>query len=553
MNNALTKLAELYWDVQLEANPSIANLQGDHRFDDRIENVSEEEEQRVLDSYRGLLAEAESIDPSGLTDAGQITRRVLLFELETMIESTLSRQIEFNIDPMVGIHMMLVNYAPQFSAAEPVHADALVAKAAAAGPLLDQAMDRHRAGVAGGRTPPRISVEKALAQMEAYLASPIDQDPFMRMQPAASMGEADVAAWRDRIAEKVHEVVRPAMQRYRNAIAEEVLPHARPPEKSGLCWLPGGEEMYAREMHKYTTIRSTAEEVHQIGLDEVAALEGEYRAMGQAVFGTSDLDQIFDRLNDDESLRFDSSEEIISASQDAMERANAAAPEWFGRLPKTPCLVQAMPDIGAEDQPLAYYLQPAQDGSRPGIFFINTTEPTTRNRYESEALAFHEGVPGHHLQIAIAQELDGVPTFQRHALVTAYVEGWGLYSERLADEMGLYRGDIERLGILAYDSWRAGRLVVDTGIHALGWSRQQAIDYLAANSPLAANNIVNEVERYIGYAGQALAYKIFRLREGAEQTLGNQFDIKGFHDAVLGSGMVPLEALGDIVHSWSGA
>jgi uncharacterized protein (DUF885 family) len=218
--------------------------------------------------------------------------------------------------------------------------------------------------------------------------------------------------------------------------------------------------------------------------------------------------------------------------------------------------VAEVPGAGARDAPIAYYLPPAIDGSRPGSYFVNTNEPTTRTRYESEALAFHESIPGHHLQVAIAQELEGIPEFRKHALVTVYVEGWGLYTERLADEMGLYSGPIERMGMLSFDSWRAGRLVVDTGIHALGWSKQEAIDFLVENSPQALNNIENEVERYIGMPGQALAYmigrrEIMKLRADAKRVMGAGFDIQGFHDTVLGSGPVPLRILRSLVEDWA--
>jgi uncharacterized protein (DUF885 family) len=215
-----------------------------------------------------------------------------------------------------------------------------------------------------------------------------------------------------------------------------------------------------------------------------------------------------------------------------------------------------IPGAGAADAPLGFYLPPATDGSRPGTYFVNTTEPTTRTRYESEALAFHESIPGHHLQLAIAQELENVPEFRKHALVNVYVEGWGLYAERLADEMGLYSGDVARLGILSFDSWRAGRLVVDTGIHALGWSRQEAVDWMAANSPQALNNVANEIDRYIGWPGQALSYKIgqrelLRLRAEAQSAMGGRFDIRGFHDVVLGSGPVPIPVLQELVTTWA--
>jgi uncharacterized protein (DUF885 family) len=218
-------------------------------------------------------------------------------------------------------------------------------------------------------------------------------------------------------------------------------------------------------------------------------------------------------------------------------------------------VVVDIPAVAAKDATIAYYLPPAADGTRPGSYYVNVSEPTTRTKFESEVLAFHESIPGHHLQIAIAQELEGIPEFRRHAWITAYGEGWGLYTERLSDEMGLYSGDVERLGILSFDSWRACRLVVDTGMHALGWSRQEAIDYLMENSPQAPNNIVNEVDRYIAWPGQALAYKIgqreiARLREEARAALGVGFDIKDFHDVVLGSGPVPLPVLGGLVEDW---
>lgn len=296
-------------------------------------------------------------------------------------------------------------------------------------------------------------------------------------------------------------------------------------------------------------------EIHQIGLDEIASLEDEYRQLGDDVLGTTDLVEIYERLRSDPALRFETPEQVQEQAERATARANESTPDWFGRLPVADCVVQPIPEPGAKEAPLAYYLPPADDGSRPGIFFINLTEPSTRTRYESEALAFHEGVPGHHFQLAIAQELEGLPAFRRNGLVTVYVEGWGLYCERLADEMGLYSSDLERLGILSFDSWRAGRLVVDTGLHALGWSRQQAIDYLLENSPQAPNNIENEVDRYIGYTGQALAYKIgqreiFRLRDEAKRTMGDRFDIKGFHDTVLGSGPMPLDLLAELVSEW---
>jgi len=257
-------------------------------------------------------------------------------------------------------------------------------------------------------------------------------------------------------------------------------------------------------------------------------------------------------------MHFETRDEVREMAEISLARARAAIPAWFGILPVADCLVVVMPEHEERHSTIAYYRQPALDGSRPGQYAINTWEPTTRPRYEAQVLAYHEAIPGHHLQLAISQELTELPDFRRHDGPTAYVEGWGLYTERLSDEMGLYSGDLDRIGVLSFDAWRACRLVVDTGMHALGWTRQQAIDFMLEHTVLAANNVVNEIDRYIVDPGQALAYKIgqreiLRLRAEAKATLGDRFDIRAFHDAVLGHGVVGLETLGEIVRDWTGS
>ncbi|MBK5222635.1 MAG: DUF885 domain-containing protein [Acidimicrobiia bacterium] len=261
-------------------------------------------------------------------------------------------------------------------------------------------------------------------------------------------------------------------------------------------------------------------------------------------------------MREDPGLRFGSADEIVSLAEATLERATAAMAGWFGRLPQAPCRVEPVPQFLAADAPGAYYFPPTADGSRPGTYFVNRRNPTDQSRVEAESIAFHEAIPGHHLQLALANELDGLPTFRRlDSGSTAYVEGWALYAERLADEMGLYSDDIARLGMLAGDSWRAGRLVVDTGIHALGWSRQRARDYLFERSPVGVDELEAEIDRYVAIPGQAVAYKtgqreIASLRAGAAAELGSRFDIAGFHDTVLGSGGVTLPVLGELVAGW---
>ncbi len=257
-------------------------------------------------------------------------------------------------------------------------------------------------------------------------------------------------------------------------------------------------------------------------------------------------------MREDPALHFSTREEVFETAVRSLERANAAVPEWFGRLPKAPCEVVRMPAHEEKHSTIAYYREPSPDGSRPGQHYINTYAPETRPRYEAETLAFHESVPGHHLQLAIMQELEDLPDFRRFDGTTAFIEGWGLYTERLSEEMGLLSGEVDRFGVLSFDAWRASRLVVDTGIHALGWTRQQAIDFMTAHTALGENNIANEVDRYIAWPGQALAYKlgqleILRLRSEAQARQGDRFDIRRFHDAVLGGGALPLPVLRQVV------
>jgi uncharacterized protein (DUF885 family) len=557
VNQELDKLAGDYWDYVLSTSPTSALLLGDHRYDREMEQFSRQAEDEQIERISGFAAAASAIPDGGLTADERITKQVLIEEATGHANELRSRTAEFDISPSWGFHIELPQFAGQFPLAERAHAEALVVKWSKVGHTIDQLIHRLRQGVARDRTPPISSVEKSIVQIDQYLATPITDDPFVTVPAPPSFTHDQIEAWRDQLVRQVVDVIRPAYERYHHELVAAVAPMARPGEKAGVRWLADGEEVYARAIRRYTSLDLTPLEIHNIGLEEIARLEDEYQEMGKAVLATTDLTEIYDKLRNDPDLRFADGAQVVAAAQEAMDRARAAIPDWFGRLPRADCVMAEIPEQAAKDSPIAYYLPPATDGSRPGTYFINTTEPTTRTRFESEVLAFHESIPGHHLQIAIAQELEGIPEFRKHALMTVYVEGWGLYTERLADEMGLYSTPLTRMGMLSFDSWRAGRLVVDTGMHALGWSKQEAIDYLVANSPLALNNIESEIERYIGMPGQALAYmigrrEIMRLRGRAEESLGDRFDIRAFHDVVLGSGPVPLGVLGDLVGSWAG-
>jgi uncharacterized protein (DUF885 family) len=416
---------------------------------------------------------------------------------------------------------------------------------------LEQAAERFLAGAGAGRTPAAVCVSRSAHMVEGYLASSLDDDPFVNV--------GGPEGWdRTALRRVVEQEVRPAYRRMADVLENRLLPDARDDEHCGLSWLgDDGAAIYATLVSHHTTLEMPPEHIHAIGMAEVTdKLPAEYAEVGGRLFGLTDPAAVLDRLRTDPALRYATGEEIMADAREAFQAAKAMMGDWFGRLPQSDCAIEVVPAFLAADSPSAYYFPPAGDGSRGGTYYVNTHAPEDKARYETASIAFHEAIPGHHLQLAIATELENVPRFRRFSLAnTAYVEGWGLYSERLAEDMGLYRNDMERIGMLAADSIRACRLVVDTGLHALGWTRQQAIDFMAANTPVSVEEVTVEVDRYIGMPAQALAYKlgqreILRLRESSRAQLGDRFDIKGFHDAVLTSGAVRLPILADLVGAW---
>jgi uncharacterized protein (DUF885 family) len=559
----LHALAEEYWESVLQAAPSLATLLGDRRFDDRIEDLSVEAEDRLRANWQRLLRRVDALDPTALEPSDRVTRSLLRTELARGIEGLSLRLTEMASDQMDGVHAGLLTMAPQVNAPAPDNARDLAERHRQIGRLLDQAIERFRAGVAAGRAPARLTIERSLNQLDGYLASDLDEDPFVTLPgPADWDGEA---AWREELAEIAREVIRPGFQRYREMLAGELLPASRPDDRCGLCWLDGdpeeavargteGDTIYRSLIRQHTTVDDLdADEIHALGLTELDRLRAEYADVGTRLFGTADLAEIFRRLREDPELRYTTGDEIMGDARECLAAATAAMGSWFGRLPQADCDIKPVPDFLAADAPAAYYFPPAAGGSRPGAYFVNRSDPGERSRYETASVAFHEAIPGHHLQLSIANELEHLPRFQRHSFSnTAFVEGWALYTERLADEMGLYRSDLDRIGMLAGDSWRSCRLVVDTGLHAKGWSRQQAVDFMVANAPVGVEEIKVEVDRYVAMPGQALAYKvgqleIQRLRRAMEQHVGSGFDIKAFHDTVLGSGSVSLPVLCELL------
>jgi uncharacterized protein (DUF885 family) len=540
-------LADEMLDALLDTFPVGATLLGLRDRDDRLTDYSESGDQATSSRVRDIA------DRAGASDDDPVTRAVIAQQAEAVQARLAARGVEYTVtDNFTAPVADLLFSLPMIGITEQAHADGYLARLAALPTALSTIAERHRTGIAAGRLPVARLARAAVSHLDRYLANR-DHDPLRRPQPpAGSPVAATFAADRDRL---IDEVVRPAVARYRDLLAAEVVPHGRADDRAGLCWLPDGDRHYAALSRAHTTTDRTPESLHETGLEIVARLADEYAEIGGAVFGTRDVRDILDRLRTDPKLRWNNGDELLAAARTAIGRAEEVAPRWFGRLPGQRCVVEAVPADEAPGAPGAYYYPPAMDGTRPGTYFANTYRAEERHRHTAEATAFHEAVPGHHFQLTIAQELDHLPLLRRLAPITAYEEGWGLYSERLADEMGLYSSPLDRLGMLAEDSMRAVRLVVDTGLHAKRWSRQQVVDYMLANTAMPQVEIDSEADRYIADPGQALAYmvgrlEIQRIRAGAERALGDRFDIRSFHDVVLGGGPLPLGVLDTVVGSW---
>ena len=533
---------------QEPTTPTMYGLDGDH---DRLGDLSEATEADLRARYVNVAERATALDPAGLSADERITRAVVIQQAHARIDSLDSRQIENTVtDLFVAPAPVLLSMLPMIGLTTPALAEAYVRRLGAIPAHLGEAADRHRAGVATGRVPVAHLVEAAIKHLDRYLSDP-DNDPLTRPVPPEGVA-ADWAARRDAV---LADVVRPAFANYRDVLINEVLPYGRPADRPGLSWLPGGDADYSRLVRVHTTTDRTPDELHETGLAIVEQLRAEYAELGKRVLGTDDLGEIFHKLRFDDRFRWTSADELLDAARSAISRAEAKAPQWFNLRPRNGCEVRPVPAADAAGSPSAYYIPGSMDGTRPGVYYANTDQVTERFRHQSEATAFHEAVPGHHFQLSIALELPDMPLLRRIADVNAYTEGWGLYTERLAEEMGLYSDDVARLGMLTADSMRAGRLVVDTGMHAKGWSRARAVEFLSLHTPMAAVEIEAEIDRYIAYPGQALSYmvgrlEIQRIRAAAEAALGDRFDIRGFHDVVLGNGPLPLSVLDEVVSDW---
>ncbi len=559
----LARLAQEFWADTLAAHPIEATSIGEPGHDDAVDDISPEAVERERLRLLDVAKRARAIPESGLDAVELVTRTSLIEETEGEAAVLGEHLDDWTVDVVNGWPTAIQN-VPSFQTADtPERAAAMVERWRGFGGLIDQLTANLRRGLRDGRVATHAPVARAIDALTTTLAMSDDESALLEPlraaggdgSPAPAGSAAQRAAFAEALTAAVRDRIKPALARHRTFLADEVLPRARPDDRPGIAQLPGGEAAYRTLVRRHTTLDVAPEELHATGLAEVERINAEMAELGERVLGTASRAEALVRLRSDPAMHFSTRAEVEATARAALDRANAAVPAWFGRLPVAPCVVVPMQAHEEEHSTIAYYRQPATDGSRPGQYYLNTSNPATRPRYEAEAWPSTRRCPGHHLQIAIAQELDGLPDFRRHLGATAFWEGWGLYTERLSNEMGLYTGDLDRIGMLSMDAWRACRLVVDTGMHALGWSRQAAIDYMVANSALAENNIANEVDRYIVWPGQALAYKagqleMLRLRAEAKAQLGARFDIRAFHDAVLSHGAISLTSLRGVVKAW---
>jgi uncharacterized protein (DUF885 family) len=547
--SAVEQLADRFWESILELNPTTATVYGDERYADRLEDPSPAGRARARRIMEETKAAAEAISPDGLPVEQRITRDVLIVIADQAIEEDDQGTHRLKVVDQISGPQTLLPQVCQFQPADtPERVDKFLARLEAYGPYMAANTDILREGLETGLTAPRIVAERTIAQLERLLAIPLDQAIVPAMAQVTS--EAD----RERVRKVTESVIYPADRAYLEVLQGDYLAATR--EDPGLWSARNGDSIYRTQIRSWTTLELEPADVHQIGLDELAKVDEGRRAIASAS-GAGSPAAYRQRLADDPANTPRTKDELLERAREDIDRAMAVAPRFFGRLPKSGVEVMAVEEFKEKDAPFAYYFPPSPDGTRPGIYYANGYDLPSRKYTKLATTTYHEAVPGHHFQIALEQENPDLSTFRRlgaRIVGGAYVEGWGLYSEKLADEMGLFRDEAERFGMLDAVAWRAARLVVDTGLHALRWSRQRSIDFLL-QAGLSETDATIETDRYIAWPGQALTYmigcrEIERLRGELTARNGSEFDLREFHDQVLAHGSLPLATLERELPNW---
>ncbi len=533
----------------LESNPFAATMYGVPGYDDLVPDESEEGRRAWRAEVGRFLSEADAMAGRQLTPAEAVTLDCAKEAAAQEREVIDLAGAEHTVTAMqyAGPAAFLA-VAARTVLVDPAAAEAYLTRLRRSGTWLDQIGERLRTGAGKGRLPVAPLAGRAVTWAEGVLAAP-GKSPVLSPRPPQDWDRAP--AWEEERLAAAEEVVHPALARW-VAVVKELLPRARPSDQAGLVHLPGGEADYARAVRIYTTLPLSPQELHQTGLDEVAALEARAVELG-AGLGLSRLDEVFAALRDSSGTI--SPQEAIRQAAAAVKRAEARAGELFPAPLPPPCEVTPMPEVVAVSGAAPHYTPPRLDGGRPGTFWFNTERPTAGTGWDIEVVAFHEAVPGHHLQLSRLQLLTSLPALQRQRSLAVFSEGWGLYAEQLAEEAGLFADDRGLLGSISTSLMRAARLVVDTGIHAFGWSRERALEFLAEHVPMPREFLAAEVDRYVVMPGQALAYltgklEILRIRDEARERLGPAFSLPAFHGAVLDHGSLPMPALARSIAGW---
>ena len=549
--NAL--LAEA-WDWQLLENPEFASRLGDRRYNDQWTDISPAAYERRSAEQTDFLRRLRAIDSAQLTADDQLNYDLFRRELQDAVDSYPYKNYLMPISQRGGVQSLE-------STAETVRLETVqdfddwLVRMSRVETVIEQTMELQEEGRKSGYMPPKILMERIPDQISSQLTEDAENSPFyiaFATMPD-SISADDQARIRQAAKEIIDESIVPAYRRFSRYFDETYLPASR--DSIGASSLPDGESFYEYRVRSYTTTQMTPDAVHRLGLTEVKRIRDEMQLVIDELEFAGSFDEFLNFLRTDSQFYYDTPEELFDGYLAVAKRIDPELVKLFGKLPRMPYGLRPIPDNIAPDTTTAYYNRPAADGSRPGYYYVNLYRPEVRPKYEMEVLSVHEAVPGHHLQIALQMELEDMPDFRKYSGFTAFTEGWGLYSESLGYEIGLYKDPYSRFGALTYDMWRAVRLVVDTGMHYKGWTRQQAIDFFKDNAAKTEADIVNEIDRYISWPGQALAYKIgqlkiLELRRKAEQILGDDFDVKTFHDELLGGGALPMQVLETRMNRW---
>jgi uncharacterized protein (DUF885 family) len=551
---ALNALFSEYWEAFLARSPEFASTIGDKRWNDKLSDFSVEAVNAWLAREQNWLLKLASIEPEGLSEEEKLSREMLMRRFLEDGEGARFKEWEMPVNQMDGIQIDYPQLVAELSFDTVKDYDDWIARLHAIPHAFTQVTTNMAIGVDDGRVPPKFLLEKVLEQVKEMAAQKPEETPFalpLKKFPASISAAEQTRIKTEMLAAITREVL-PAYTRFARYLEVSYVPAGR--SEPGISALADGAAYYQFLIKQTTTTDLTAEQIHQIGLDEVKKDEAEMEAIAEKL-GFKDLAALRASLKTNAKMKPASADALLAAYRGYLGPMQAKLPELFGRLPKARFEVVPVPDYMAKTAPDAYYEEGAPDGSRPGRLFINTYNATDRDLEDVESTAYHEGIPGHHMQISIAQELGGIPEFRKYEDYTAFVEGWALYAERLGKDVGFYQDPYSDYGRLENDIWRAIRLVVDTGVHSEHWTRQQMVDYFHEHSSISETSVQAEVDRYIAWPSQALAYKvgqrkILELRARAQKELGEKFDIRAFHDEVIGAGALPLDLLEARIDAW---